>query len=173
MIRVVFTVALTVALLGAALPAIEAGSVERTAIRLDATAEDIERTARTLVADEDPSSPGTSGARRLVRFRLPADGWADAPVSYFAVGGHPNGTGDESVVAYRIEGRPARTVRLPGLDLRTPDGPVVFRGAGRHRLVLSLVRDRGVAVVARRATDAGPVDASGPADASGDSNTGR
>lgn len=155
MIRVVFTVALTVALLGAALPAMEAGSVERTATRLDAAAEDVERTANTLVADEDPSSPGVPGPRRVVAVRLPADGWADAPVSYFAVGGRPGGSGDENVVAYRVDGHTARTVRLPGLDLHTPDGPVVFRGTGSHRLALSLVRDRGVAVVVRRVDDVG------------------
>ncbi|MFC6988055.1 hypothetical protein ACFQJD_03720 [Haloplanus sp. GCM10025708] len=78
-------------------------------------------------------------------------------MSYFAVGGRPNGTGDENAVAYRVAGQTARTVRLSGVDLRTPGGPVVFREAGRHRLRLSLVRDRGVAVVVvRRAGDADP-----------------
>jgi hypothetical protein len=150
-----------VALLGVAVPAVEDGSVERTAIRLDATAERVERTARTLVAAEDPSIPGVSGARRVVEFRLPADGWGDAPVSFFAVGGRPGGPGDENVVAYRIDGEATRTVRLPGLDVRTPAGPVVFRGSGRRRLVLSLVSDRGVAVVVRRAADVRPSTPSG------------
>jgi hypothetical protein len=31
-------------------------------------------------------------------------------------------------------------VSLPGVGVRTPVGPVVFRSAGRHRVVLSLVR---------------------------------
>jgi hypothetical protein len=39
---------------------------------------------------------------------------------------------------------------LRGVDLRTPDGPIRLRTPGRHRLVLSLVRDDGVGVVVRR-----------------------
>lgn len=66
MIRVVLAVLLTVALLATVTPAIDESRTSRTAIHLDRVTERVEQAANSLVAHEDPTAPGTLGARRLV-----------------------------------------------------------------------------------------------------------
>jgi hypothetical protein len=142
-IRVVLAVVLTVALLAAVTPAIDEGRSARTAIHLDRVTDRVERAARSLGAHEDPTRPNIAGARRIVRFRLPGRSWTAAAATL-----RIDGEGD--LIGYRIDGgRPHRTT-LRGVDLRTPGGPVVFRGTGRRRLVLSLVRADGVGVTITR-----------------------
>lgn len=143
MIRVVLAVLLTVALLAAVMPAVDEGRAARTAIHLDRVTDRIERAARSLHAHEDPTRPGVAGARRIVRFRLPSRSWT-------AVGARLWIDGEGDLIGYRLDGeRPHRTT-LRGLDLRTPNGRVVFEGAARYRLDLSLVRADGVAVTVSR-----------------------
>lgn len=150
MIRVVLVVALSVALLGVALPAIDDARTERTATRLDATAERLDRASTDIADSEDPTEPGAAGARRVVPFRLRERSPSDAGAAYLSIGGTPNGSGQRDVVAYRVRGSTARVLDV-GVDLRTPDGPVVFRAAGRHRAVFGLVRDDdGLGVVVGR-----------------------
>lgn len=144
MIRVVLAVVLAAALLSVALPAVDAGRVDRTATRLDAATARIERAARSLLAHEDPTPPGVAGARRRVGFRLPVRSWT-------AVRATLRIDGEADAVTYRLAGRRPHRTTFRGVDLRTPGGPVAFESAGRHRLVLSLVRDDGVGVVVRRA----------------------
>lgn len=143
-IRAVLAVALAVALLSVALPLVDEGRVDRSATRLDAATGRLERAARSLLAHEDPTPPGVAGARRLVSVRLPVRSWTSVRATLRI-------DGDDDAVAYRLAGRrPHRTV-LRGVDLRTPDGPVVFESPGRHRISLSLIRHDGVGVVVRRA----------------------
>lgn len=150
MIRVVLVVALSVALLGVALPAIDDARTDRTATRLDATAERLDRAATDLVAREDPVRSDAAGARRIVSVRFRARSPSDAGVDYLSIGGTPDGSGGRDALVYRVRGSTARTVDL-GVDLRTPEGPVVFRDAGRHRAALGLIRDDGgLGVVVRR-----------------------
>jgi len=142
-IRVVLAVLLTVALLAAVTPAIDEGRTARTAIHLDGVTDRIERAARSLRAQEDPTRPGVAGARRIVSFRLPSRSWT-------AVGARLWIDGERDLIGYRLDGgRPHRTT-LPGLDLRTPDGPLVFEGSARYRLGLSLVRSDGVGITITR-----------------------
>lgn len=143
MIRVVLAVCLTVALLAAVTPAVDEGRETRTAIHLDRVAERIDRAARSLHAHEDPTPPDVAGARRIVRFDLPARSWT-------AVGARLWIDGERDAIGYRLDGRPAQRTRLRGIDLRTPAGRVVFDGAARYRLDLSLVRADGVGVVVTR-----------------------
>lgn len=143
MIRVVLAVVLTVVLLAAATPAIDEGKTARTAIHLDGATDRLDRAARSLLAHEDPTRPSVAGARRIVTLRLPARSWTASEATLRIDGGADR-------LAYRVgDGRPRRTI-LRGVDLRTPDGPISLRTPGRHRLVLSLVRDDGVGVVVRR-----------------------
>lgn len=143
MIRAVLAVALTVALLAAATPAIDEGRTARTATHLDGVTDRLDRSARSLLAHEDPTRPGVAGARRIVDLRLPARSWTAAAATLRV-------DGETDTLAYRVgDGQPRRTT-LRGVDLRTPDGPLVLRTPGHHRLVLSLVRDDGVGVVVRR-----------------------
>jgi hypothetical protein len=142
-IRVVLAVLLTVALLAAVTPALEEGREARTAIHLDRVTDRIERAARSLRVHEDPTPPGVAGARRLVRFRLPTRSWTAAGASLWI-------DGERDLIGYRLDGRQPRLTRLRGVDLRTPDGRVVFEGSKRYRLELSLVRSDGVGVVVAR-----------------------
>jgi hypothetical protein len=142
-IRVVLAVVLAVGLLAAATPAVDEGRTARTAIHLDGITDRIERAARSLRAHEDPTRPSVVGPRRIVDLRLPTRSWTAAGASLRI-------DGSRDVLAYRVaDGRPRRTT-LRGVDLRTPSGPIALRTPGRHRLVLSLVRDEGVGVAVRR-----------------------
>jgi hypothetical protein len=151
-VRIALAVVLAAALLGVALPAVDAGRGERTATAVESSAERIARTAAHLRAVEDPTPPDVPGARAVVTVDVPAQSWDAAGVAYVAVGGSPGAPGDRGVVAYRVRGRQSRTVPLD-VAVRTPDGPVAFRTAGEHRVALSLVRDDGVAVVVSRGGD--------------------
>jgi hypothetical protein len=164
-IRAVISVVLAAALLAVALPAVDDAAATRTAATVEADAERLRDVATALAATDDAVPAGRPGAHRVVAVRLPPDSLATVPVDHLAVGGRPgaeSGSPDPStaaaeppddtpdLLAYRLAGRPTRTVRVP-VDLRTPDGPVVLRGAGTHRLTLRLVRDeRGVGVDVRR-----------------------
>lgn len=143
MIRTVLAVVLAVALLAAAVPAVEEGRTARTATHLDRVGDRIERAARSLRAHEDPTRPDVAGARRVVRLRLPTRSWTAADASLWI-------DGSTDRIGYRIGGRPPRGRTLRGLDLRTPTGRVVLDGPGPHRLALSLVLADGVGVVVRR-----------------------
>jgi len=142
-IRVVLAVVLTVVLLAAATPAIDEGRAARTASHLDGAIDRLDRAARSLLAHEDPTRPSVAGARRIVALRLPARSWTASEATLRI-------DGEADLLAYRIgDGRPRRTT-IRGVDLRTPNGSINLRAPGRHRLVLSLVRDDGVGVVVRR-----------------------
>lgn len=143
MIRVVLAVLLTVALLAAVTPAVDEGRAARTAIHLDAVSDRIERAASSLRAHEDPTRPGIAGARRIVHFRLPERSWTAVDARLWI-------DGERDLIGYRLDGRRSHRTTLRGIDLRTPDGTVVFEGSGRYRLVLSLVRSDGVGVAISR-----------------------
>jgi hypothetical protein len=142
-IRVVLAACLTVALLAAVTPAVDEGRETRTAVQMDRVVERIERAARSLSAHEDPTRPGVTGPRRIVRFRLPGRSWTAVGVRLWV-----DGTND--TVGYRLDGHRARRTPLRGIDLRTPGDRVVVGRSSRHRLVLSLVRSEGIGVVVTR-----------------------
>ncbi|WP_299334092.1 DUF7311 family protein [Haloplanus sp.] len=143
MIRIVLAAVLTVALLAAATPAIDEGRAARTAIHLDGETDRLYRATRSLLAYEDPTRPSVTGPRRIIRVRLPTRSWTASEATLRI-------DGEADLLAYRVgDGRPRRTA-FRDVDLRTPDGPIRLRTPGRHRLVLSLVRDNGTGVVVRR-----------------------
>jgi hypothetical protein len=142
-IRTVLAVLLTVALLAAVMPAVDEGRERRTAIHLDRVVDRIDRAARSLRAHEDPTARGVVGARRIVIVRLPERSWT-------AVGARLWIDGERDLIGYRLGEERTRRTRLPGVDLRTPNGRVVLDGGSRRRLELSLVRDGGVGVVVGR-----------------------
>lgn len=132
MIRVALAAVLLVAVAGTAAAAIETGRHDRTAARLDAGVERIERAARLLVDRADPTATGVPGARRVVTVRLPARSLSSAGVASVAL------RGETDAVTYRVRGGRTRRHALP-VDLQTPGGPVDLRAAGRHRVRLGLV----------------------------------
>ncbi|MFC7173329.1 hypothetical protein ACFQL0_08055 [Haloplanus litoreus] len=143
MIRVVLAVLLAVALLAAVGPGVEAGREARTVTHLDGVVDRIARGVQSLRAHEDPTRPGETGARRIMRVRLPTPSWT-------AAGATLRVDGDGDRIGYRLDGESPHRTRIRGVDLRTPSGPVVIESPGRHRLTLSLVRQNGVGVVVTR-----------------------
>jgi hypothetical protein len=164
-IRIVVTVLLAIAILAAALPAVEHAAADRSEEQLLASVEEIDAVALDL-AESEEAVPGTEGARRTVEVTLPADGVAAAGVERFAI----NGT--DRRYAFRVDGRPPRE-RRGSVPVRTLDGdPLVLRESGTHELVLALVEIEGErrVVVARleRVRDGALDDDSTDADLSSD-----
>lgn len=151
MLRFLLAAAVTAALLATALPAVEDARADRVASSLDADAERVGRAVESLAYGEDPTQSLSTAPRRTVRVTVPARSWTAADVSYVAVGGRPGAADSRAVFSYAFSGsgETERRLSLP-VPLRTPDGPVVFRGAGTHALSLSLLsRPEGPVVVAR------------------------
>jgi hypothetical protein len=160
-LRALLAAALAVAVLATSVPAIEQARTSTATDRAVTAAEGAVRAFHAVATDEDATRAGLPGSRRVLTVRLPERSWTVARVEWFAVGGVPDGVDPAwarasehgTVVAYRVAGgRPRRhRVSLPGVDVRTPTGPVVFRSAGRHRAVLSLVRSaEGPTIVVER-----------------------
>lgn len=136
MIRVVVTVLLAVAILAAALPAVEHAAADRSEEQLRASVEEIDAAALEL-AESEEAVPGTEGARRTVEVTLPADGIAAAGVERFTI------SGADRRYAFRVDGRPTREQR-GSVPVRTLDGePLVLEESGTHELVLALVEVEG------------------------------
>lgn len=158
MIRVVLAAVLSVAVLGAALPAVEDARADRTATALGTDVERLSAAGTALAYGSDATRDPSVAPTRAVAFSLPAPTWTSAGVDFVAVGGSPAGPGDRPVVRYRVDGREtARRLSLP-VPLRTPGGPVVLRGRGDRWVTLSLrTGDDGPVLVVARAGDAPPV----------------
>lgn len=168
MIRVLLTVLLAAALVGASLPAIEDARAARAARTAERDAATLRAAATELVRESDPvprgigGGTGVAGARVSVRVRVPAPTFAGAGLTYLAIGSHPSGSlradGPESdAVVYRIGDRPPRVLALP-VDLRAIRGgrlrgdavPLVLRGDERLALGYARVDDGSAVTVARR-----------------------
>lgn len=149
MIRVALAALLAVALLGAAMPAIDDARTASTDRTLRAGLSRLGTAAETLAVRHDAVSPGAGPARRTVRLTVPGGSWGRAPATV-AVGARS----EEGRLEWRVEDGPPRTIGI-GIEFRVwRDGrPAVGElrlGPGRHRLVLSLVRADGRPVVAVR-----------------------
>lgn len=151
MIRAVLAVVLALALLSASLPAVDAARADRSTASVRADLSAVETAARSLVTGEDATLTDVPGARKRAVVHVPSATWSTARVAWVGAGGRPDGPGNRSRLAFRVAGAGVETVRLRGLRVRTPGGPVVFRDPGRHALTLSLRRDDGPVVVLRRA----------------------
>lgn len=149
--RVVFTVALAVAVAAVAVPAIDAVGVERADTQAGAAVDRLVTAARTLAAGNDALPPGQGPARQVVELNLPAGGVASAPLRSLTVGPPARGgDGDESPTAeaatritWRVAGGTTRVRNVAGLRIRPVSGERFVAGGGRQRLVLRLVRRAG------------------------------
>lgn len=136
MIRVVVTVLLAVAIVAAAMPAVEHAGEDRSDAAVRVAIDDIDDAATDLARSEE-AVPGTAGARRSVTVRLPAAAVGSAPVDRLEL------SGTDRRYTYQVAGRDARTVRGT-VPVYTLDGePLVLREPGRHDLVLALVSLEG------------------------------
>jgi hypothetical protein len=148
MLRVVVAVALAVALLGVAMPAVDSARVDHADARVATALDRLAATAERLRARNDPSPPGTAGARRMITLHLPGPSWASARLETLSVpattaGRGPSGRG---TVTWRVEGGGRRT-RVLSAPVVGPDGGLTVRGGGSRQLVVELVREGGRAVV--------------------------
>lgn len=139
MLRVVLAAVLATAVLGASLPAVDGARVDRTATALDASIERLSAAGSSLAVGSDAPRDPAVAPRRTVALSLPRPTWTAAAVEYVAVGGSPGGPGNRSAVTYATEGggETTRLLSVP-LPVRTPRGPVVFRGRGERAVSLSL-----------------------------------
>ena len=153
MLRVVFAAALTVALVGAVTPVVDDARRTNAATAVQGDLRTVERAALSLL-ETDEDTPGV-GARRSVTVRLPSRSWTGAGLAYVSVGGPPDGPAagpGRGVVVYRVRGGEPRRATLD-VPLYAPDGPLVLRDDGDHRLVLGVERVDGRRVVTVRSAD--------------------
>ena len=158
--RVLFTVALAVAILAVALPAIDAVSVERADTRVRAAVERLVQAARTLATGNDALPPDQGPARQAVELELPDGGVATAPLRSLTIGPPASTSGVESREAvagsvgattrltWRVAGGRQRVRQVAGVRIRPVEGDrFTLGGGGRQRLVLRLVERQGQRVV--------------------------
>ncbi|MFB6105491.1 MAG: hypothetical protein ABEJ70_00820 [Halobacteriaceae archaeon] len=124
-VRVVLTVVFALALVGAALPAVQDARHDAAARAGDRQVDALEDAVGGLVRSSDAVGPGLPAATRRVRLRVPARDAGSVGVAAVSVGGLPNDTapGDgprRDVVAVRVRGRPVRVVHVDA-DLRMGD----------------------------------------------------
>jgi hypothetical protein len=139
MLRVVLAVALAVALLAIAVPAVETARVQYSDQRIASEFEALETVAETLRERNDPPPKGTSGARTVTTLRLPTKGWASAGVDRLTIA--ENGT-----VRWRVSGGSEQTRHLSAVEFRPVGGELRLDSGGRHRLVLQIQPDESVRV---------------------------
>lgn len=137
MLRAVLAVALAVALLASARPAIDAVRVAHAEDLVEGALERLDTAAARLRAHND-AVPGPGGARAHVRLHLPRGVWATAGLERLAVRPAPRGAG--AVARWRVAGGTLRTRRLPALSLPGDATGVTVREGGRSRLQLALTR---------------------------------
>ncbi|MFC7186827.1 DUF7311 family protein [Halorubrum yunnanense] len=154
MIRVVLTVLVAVALLAAAMPALESARATTTAERLDTEADRVERAVGRLVADSVSVANPSLAARTTVTVRVPS-GFGAAPIDRVALAetdevSEGDTAGADVALRYRIDGGSERSVPIApgGVDATVAvDGEAIaLRPGGESRLVLRLVDDGGPTV---------------------------
>jgi hypothetical protein len=152
-IRVVLTVVLAAALLGAALPGVDCARVAHTDTRLRGELDSRRLHAEELAAREHPVPPAERRARRVLTLRLPGRSWGDARATVTL--GLPAPDADGSRFAWRVGDGRRRSLRVD-VPVRVPHSATEGRRLrlsrpGRHRLVLAFRHgpDRPVVTVRR------------------------
>jgi len=156
-LRVVFTVALAVAVLAMVAPAVEHAGVQRSDTAVGATVERLDGAARELAASNPALPPGSDPARRTLAVEFPDGGFASAPVRNFTVGppsdgranGDPTALGSDATrFTWRVAGGTRHTRTVDGIRIR-PESVATTRvaGGGTVHLVLELVSVDGERVV--------------------------
>jgi len=155
-VRVLFTVALAVAVLGVVTPEIQAVGVERADTKTGAAVERLVEAARSLAAGNDALAPARGPARRVVDLDLPSGGVASTPLRSLTVGppaaGGDHAEGEDTTAAtqvtWRVAGGRRHVRQVAGLGVRPASGERFELARGGHqRLVLRLVTRRGRRIV--------------------------
>lgn len=146
MIRAVLAVVVAVALLATAAPALSDARVSTTHEEFDAMATEIARTAGELESGSTAIANRDLAARTTVRLSLPT-GFGTAPVETAAIGCPSTVLTDQtesppdctSSIVYRIRDRDPTVRPIPGVDVRTSNGPVPI-GESPVRLRFQYIR---------------------------------
>lgn len=158
MIRIALIVLVSVALLGAALPALEDARTTTTTERLETEAERIEREAAALATASVAVEDSTLAARTTVRVDAPS-GLTAARIDRLALGDpaaivdrerqreRATRSDDERLPAvalvYQLTAGPPRVIPIATgastASIRVVDGPVELRTGGSSRLELTLL----------------------------------
>lgn len=146
MIRYVIAVVLLVAILGISLPAIDQVSSGRSEAQLRTVATTIEESAVELVRAEEPPPRGVRGPQRVVRVNFP-DGFASKRVASMKL--VPRRSENLTVLSYRVEGGPQRTVVVGAVVVNENGNAVKLGGpSGQQTYRLRLARsDDGEPIV--------------------------
>lgn len=145
MLRVVFAVVVSTALLGASLPAIDDAREVSARSQIRGQLEQLDRAAQTLIDRNDVPPPGIAGPRRTVTLALPERTWGSSGTSWVRIPGV-----DGSRLTWRLGGGSTGRFR-PSAPLTGENGGLTIRGEGRTRLSLTLRRidSEPVVVVSR------------------------
>lgn len=141
MLRTVLAVLLAAALLGVALPVVDAARVAHADSQVQTELESLERAAADLRAESDPTEPGVGGARVERTVVLPGPGWGTASVERVEIPAEPGAT-----VRWRVDSGSTHQFR-PSVPLVAPPDGLTLRESGRHHLRLELQRRDGQVVV--------------------------
>lgn len=150
--RVLFTVALLVAIAAIALPAVETAGVDRAESQAQGAIDRLSEAAHALTDGNDALASRADAARQSVDLDLPDGGFASARLATVRIGPvpasdvEPSGTdgGDSSPAAtrvvWRVEGGQRHVTYIDGLRIRGAEGGE-FRisGGGSRRVVLRLL----------------------------------
>jgi hypothetical protein len=153
-VRVLFTVALAVAMLAVVLPALDAVSVDRAESQTRAAVADLVEAARALAADNDALYDRAVAARATVTLDFPTGGVASTPLASLDVG--PPGTDTARSVGsgpaatritWRVAGGRRHTRQVDGLRLQPAADGRLRVDPGRTRIVLRLLARNGTRLV--------------------------
>jgi hypothetical protein len=153
--RVLFTVALLVAVAGVVLPAVDAAGLDRAESQSRGAVERLVDAGRSLAAGNDALQRPEAAARRSVTVSLPNDGIGSAPLERLTVRPPETATGESdgpgpaaTRIAWRVAGGQRHVTQVDGLRIRaSDDGRFQIREGGRHTLVLRLLERDGERVV--------------------------
>lgn len=168
MIRYVVAVAFATVLLAVTLPVVHDAAVVRTQHDITRFAVELDRAAAALETEAAPVQPGTKGARRVVRFWLPAESLTTAGVRFVAL---CQARGGRTALRYAVGTRHPREYALR-TGLRLPEGGLHFSEPGEHAVELGYhARGNGAVVTATlpegSSTETGPPAACDSSNASG------
>lgn len=162
--RALFAVALAVALLAVALPAVDTAGRDRAASQTRDAVATLVDAARTLAGDNDAVADADAAARTSLTLSLPGSGFASAPLASLTVGPPADGhtptagavevgedgdpTADATRVTWRVAGGQRHATAVGGLRMRASGGGRFrLERGGPQRVVLRLVAREGERVV--------------------------
>lgn len=144
MIRTVVAVLLTVAIVGASVPALERGAAVNSENAVEAEITKIGDAATSLYTNEQAPPRNVSGPQRQLTVTLPRDTLQLDPVANLTIDRREK----FSVVSYRIEGQPRQRTTIDAPIVNTTFGnTTTLQGAGERDIRLELRKHNSTSVV--------------------------